>query len=60
MLLLFKNYLYLGTNQGLFVKTYPQKGAFKLILNWGQVWQLRVINDTLFCGHNDTGFCSQW
>ena len=32
------------------LKTYPR--AFKLIPGTGgQVWQLRVINDTLFCGH---------
>ena len=55
---IFKNYLYLGTNQGLFVKNLStKKGAFKLIPGTGgQVWQLRVINDKLFCGHNDGAF----
>ena len=55
---IFKNYLYLGTNQGLFVKDLSlKKGTFKLISGTGgQVWQLRVINNTLFCGHNEGAF----
>ncbi len=44
--------LYVGTNQGLYVRT---KGAnnFEFVENTkGQVWTLAIIDDTLFCGHN--------
>lgn len=47
------NMLYLGTNQGLFYKEKKSKEKFKLIPGTGgQVWKLRAINGTLFCGHN--------
>ncbi len=47
------NYLYLGTNQGLFCKKYPSKDDFSFIQNTqGQVWSLDIIDNTLFCGHN--------
>ncbi|WP_442266076.1 triple tyrosine motif-containing protein [Tenacibaculum sp. ZS6-P6] len=46
-------FLYLGTNQGLFVKKYPSEDNFKFIKNTqGQVWNLTLIDNTLFCGHN--------
>ena len=45
--------LYLGTNQGLFKKTIDSQEDFKFIENTqGQVWNLEVIDDILFCGHN--------
>ncbi len=45
--------LYLGTNQGLFKKAINSSEAFKFIENTqGQVWNLEVIDNTLFCGHN--------
>ena len=51
---LFKNNLYIGTNQGLFYKKYNSNDSFKLIENTsGQVWSLIEIDDTLFCGHNN-------
>jgi len=51
----FENDLYLGTNQGLFVKKYKSNDKFKIIEGTqGQVWSLNVIDDKLFCGH-DTG-----
>ena len=49
----FEDNLYLGTNQGLFVKPRNQYGDFKFVEGTsGQVWALRVIDDFLFCGHN--------
>jgi len=50
--------LYLGTNQGLFVKPFNAIGnnteeKFELIENTeGQVWSLEVINNQLVCGHH--------
>ena len=46
-------YLYLGTNQGLFYKTYNSNEAFTLVEGTeGQVWNLRIAKGELFCGHN--------
>lgn len=48
-----KGRLYLGTNQGLFVQQ-GDDSEFELIEGTeGQVWSLQVIDDTLFCGHNN-------
>lgn len=50
---IFKEHLYLGTNQGLFFKKMNSSDDFKLIQGTkGQVWSLKVIDETLFCGHN--------
>lgn len=50
----FDGYLYLGTNQGLFYKTINSKNAFSIIPNTkGQVWSLKNIKGTLFCGHDN-------
>jgi ligand-binding sensor domain-containing protein/DNA-binding CsgD family transcriptional regulator len=47
------NNLYLGTNQGLFYKTYNSNESFSLVQGTkGQVWNLRVLKGELFCGHN--------
>ena len=52
------NLLYLGTNQGLFTKTFSTVGqqntnVFKRIPGTeGQVWSLKVLNGQLLCGHN--------
>ena len=47
--ILFKDYLYLGTNQGLFYKALDSKGAFKFIEeSQGAVWSLSKINNQLF------------
>ncbi len=56
---IFKNYLYLGTNQGLFYKN--QEGSndsFQFIEGTaGQVWSLFVFKDNeLFCGHHNGTF----
>jgi ligand-binding sensor domain-containing protein/DNA-binding CsgD family transcriptional regulator len=49
--------LYLGTNQGLFVKSDEKMQTFKLIQNTeGQVWNLTIIDDKLFCGHDKGTF----
>lgn len=53
--IVFNNYLYLGTNQGLFYKRFNVNEEFKLVKGIEEaVWCLTQINNTLFCGH-DTG-----
>ena len=45
--------LYLGTNQGLFYKSLKSNDDFSFIKGTqGQVWCLKVIDQTLFCGHH--------
>ena len=52
----YKGILYVGTNQGLFYKK-PLDTKFKLVPNTsGQVWSLTIIDDSLFCGHNNGSF----
>ncbi|WP_316768731.1 triple tyrosine motif-containing protein [Pedobacter frigiditerrae] len=59
--LIVKNKIYLGTNQGLFCSPWlPEDGKlfnsfdFKLIPNsQGQVWELKLIDGQLLCGHNN-------
>ncbi|NDI98923.1 LuxR family transcriptional regulator [Flavobacterium sp. LaA7.5] len=47
------NMLYVGTNQGLFYKTYGGIESFKFISGTkGQVWSLYDYNGTLFCCHD--------
>ncbi|NIJ44629.1 DNA-binding CsgD family transcriptional regulator [Wenyingzhuangia heitensis] len=49
----YQDRIYLGTNQGLFSKKYNSKEDFKMLpKTGGQVWELKIIEDTLFCGHN--------
>jgi DNA-binding CsgD family transcriptional regulator len=53
----FNGNIYLGTNQGLFVKPFRQfnenTGEFELVKNTtGQVWSLSVFDGKLICGHN--------
>lgn len=46
--------LYLGTNQGLFLKNNADDTDFKLVAGTeGQVWMLKEIAGTLFCGHHN-------
>lgn len=55
--MLFKEKLYLGTNQGLFFKELNSKKPFRLVANTqGQVWNLKEIDGTLFCGHDSGTF----
>lgn len=52
--LVFENKLYLGTNQGLFVKLLNSNDDFSFIEGTaGQVWSLFEHQGTLFCGHNN-------
>ncbi|MGZ0015760.1 triple tyrosine motif-containing protein [Yeosuana sp. AK3] len=54
---IFNNNLYIGTNQGLFYKSFQSKEHFKFIEGTqGQVWSLVIHNSTLFCGHNSGTF----
>ncbi len=55
--IVFKDKLYLGTNQGLFYRNIDSEESFKLIENTqGQVWSLTIIDDQLFCGHTSGTF----
>ena len=50
-------YLYLGSNQGLFYKNEASEDNFKLVEGTkGQVWYLNEINGDLFCGHDKGTF----
>ncbi|SDX94140.1 regulatory protein, luxR family [Lutibacter oricola] len=54
---IYKNKLYLGTNQGLFYTTLNSNKEPVFIKNTqGQVWFLKVVDNTLFCGHNTGTF----
>ena len=47
-------YIYLGTNQGVFYKLEGSQSDFiRMPGIEGQVWNLRLIDGTLFCGHNN-------
>jgi ligand-binding sensor domain-containing protein/DNA-binding CsgD family transcriptional regulator len=53
----FNGNIYLGTNQGLFVKPFDNfsknTGEFELVKNTaGQVWSMEIFDDKLICGHN--------
>jgi DNA-binding CsgD family transcriptional regulator len=51
------NFLYLGTNQGLYYKKYGSDDKFKFVENTqGQVWNLIAVDDDLFCGHDSGTF----
>jgi ligand-binding sensor domain-containing protein len=59
--LIYKNNIYLGTNQGLYYSSWqPASGKafdFKLIPNsQGQVWDLSELDGQLLCGHNEGTF----
>jgi AraC family chitin signaling transcriptional activator len=52
-----EGYLYLGTNQGLFYRKQNSNDEFTFIQKTqGQVWSLKVIDGTLFCGHDSGSF----
>jgi hypothetical protein len=58
------NFLYVGTNQGLYyVETIPNIGGtittdgFRLVKGTqGQVWELKKVGHSIFCGHNEGTF----
>ncbi|MDH7446767.1 helix-turn-helix and ligand-binding sensor domain-containing protein [Aquimarina sp. 2201CG14-23] len=54
---IFNEYLYLGTNQGLFCKKFDTNEPFKIVAGTnGQVWNLFEFDNSLFCGHNSGTF----
>ncbi len=55
--IIYNDYLYLGTNQGLYYKKKDSEDSFKFIKNTqGQVWNLQEIDETLFCSHDSGTF----
>jgi ligand-binding sensor domain-containing protein/DNA-binding CsgD family transcriptional regulator len=54
---IFKENLYLGTNQGLYVRPFNRahnNESFELVANTaGQVWSLEEFDGQLICGHNN-------
>lgn len=51
--------LYVGTNQGLYCKSWPSiRGEHYQLIegSQGQVWDLQVIDEQLLCGHNKGTF----
>ncbi|MCG9791022.1 LuxR family transcriptional regulator [Flavobacterium algicola] len=50
---LYNGKLYVGTNQGLFVKNFKSNDEFQFVKGTkGQVWNLFIYDNTLFCGHD--------
>jgi len=55
--IVYGNKLYIGTNQGLFYKTFQTDEQFKFVSGTkGQVWSLFEYGGTLFCGHDSGTF----
>lgn len=55
--LLYKDNLYVGTNQGLFFKKASSENPFQFIKGTkGQVWSIFEHDATLFCGHDSGTF----
>ncbi|SEK26115.1 Y_Y_Y domain-containing protein [Aquimarina amphilecti] len=55
--IVFNDFLYLGTNQGLFYKKLDKDEQFKFVEGTnGQVWNLFSYDNTLFCGHDSGTF----
>jgi ligand-binding sensor domain-containing protein len=54
---IFKEELYVGTNQGIYIYSLNQYGKFEnkrfLKNSQGQVWFLKIIDNFLYCGLND-------
>lgn len=58
--LLHNGKLYIGTNQGLFRKTYNSNEPFQFVKNTkGQVWSLFEYQGAIFCGHDSGTFVVQ-
>ena len=50
---IYKDYLYLGSNQGLYCRPINSNESFKFVEGTqGPVWCLKEFKDSLFCGHN--------
>ena len=55
--IVYKDKLYVGTNQGLFCKSFQRNEQFKFVSGTkGQVWSLFEYDGTLFCGHDSGTF----
>ncbi len=55
--IVFNQYLYVGTNQGLFYRRHNADEPLKPIAGLeGQVWSLNRIENKLFCGHDRGAF----
>ena len=55
--IVYKEKLYLGTNQGLFYRELNSNKPFQFVKNTqGQVWNLKIIDNILFCGHDSGAF----
>lgn len=53
----YRDKLYIGTNQGLFCKSFRTDEQFRFVAGTkGQVWSLYLYDDTLFCGHDSGTF----
>ena len=52
----FEGYDYLGTNRGLYAKKKSEKNYTIIPETSGQVWNLQLIQNTLFCGHDKGTF----
>ena len=51
------NRLYVGSNSGLYVKKWPSGDSFQLVPGLqGQVWDLKVLDGQLLCGHSEGTF----
>ncbi|WP_339659681.1 triple tyrosine motif-containing protein [uncultured Polaribacter sp.] len=51
--IVYNDYLYIGTNQGLYCKRNKSDDVFSFVTNTqGQVWNLQEINNRLFCSHD--------
>lgn len=49
--------LYVGSNSGLYVKKWPSGDSFQLVPGLqGQVWDLKVLDGQLLCGHSEGTF----
>jgi DNA-binding CsgD family transcriptional regulator len=54
---LWRGDLYVGSNNGVFVKKWNSNESFRPIRGLeGQTWSLNIVNDQLLCGHNDATF----
>lgn len=54
---IFKDKLFIGTNQGLFFKDFNNNHNFNFIEGTkGQVWNLTIYDNNLFCGHDSGTF----
>ena len=55
--IIYKEHIYLGTNQGLFYKPINGNDVFRFVKGTnGQVWSLDEIRGELFCGHDNGTF----